>query len=113
MWKKTAGSYVEQPYYKKLFYSHHAQMLKIYYHVSKPHLQKMQENVQQMYTAAQKDLADKQDAAFAPIEKRFNDAVSRAAKANGWSFIFDSNNPAFIYKGGDDATTAVRKELGL
>lgn len=76
-------------------------------------LQKLQENLQQMSGAAQKDLADKTDAAYAPIEKKFNDALSRAAKANGWDFVFDSNNPALIYKGGADATAAVKKELGL
>jgi outer membrane protein len=39
-----------------------------------------------MSQTAQKDLLDRQDA-YAPIEKRLNDAITRAAKANGWDFI--------------------------
>lgn len=76
-------------------------------------LQKLQENLQAMAQAAQKDMAEKQDAAYSPIEKKLNDAIGRAAKANGWDFIFDSNNPSLIYKSGPDATVAVKKELGL
>lgn len=76
-------------------------------------LQKLQQNIEQMSLAAQKDLAEKTDAAYAPIEKKFNDAVARAAKANGWDFVFDSNSNGLIYKSGPDATSAVRKELGL
>lgn len=76
-------------------------------------LQKLQQNIDQMSQAAQKDLAEKTDAAYAPIEKKFNEAVEKAAKANGWDFIIDSNNPALIYKAGPDATSAVRKELGI
>lgn len=76
-------------------------------------LQKLQQGIDQMSQAAQKDLAEKTDAAYAPIEKKFNDAVSKAAKANGWDFVFDANASGLIYKGGPDATAAVRKELGL
>ena len=76
-------------------------------------LQKLQQNIEQMQAAAQKDLAEKTDAAFLPIEKKFNDAVTRAAKANGWDFVFDANSSGLIYKGGPDATAAVKKELGL
>lgn len=74
---------------------------------------KLQQNLQQLNLTAQKDLATRRDAAFAPIEKKFYDAVAKVAKANGWDFVFDTNNPALVYKGGADATAAVRKELGL
>ncbi len=76
-------------------------------------LQKLQQNIEQMQVAAQKDIAEKTDAAFLPIEKKFNDAVTRASKANGWDFVFDANSSGLIYKGGPDATAAVKKELGL
>ncbi|MBF5027895.1 OmpH family outer membrane protein [Planobacterium oryzisoli] len=76
-------------------------------------IQKMQEKVRQMQAAAQKDLGEKTDAAYGPIEKKFNDALTRAAKANGWEFIFDANSMGLIYKAGPDATAAVKKELGL
>jgi len=41
------------------------------------------------------------------------DAVSKVAKANGWDFVFDTNTVGLIYRGGADATAAVKKELGL
>lgn len=76
-------------------------------------LQKKQQNLQQLFQVAQKDLSDRQAAAYAPIEKKLNDAVEKVAKANGYDFIFDANTVGLIYKGGADATPAVRKELGL
>jgi len=76
-------------------------------------LEKKQQNLQQISQTAQKDLLDRQDAAYAPIEKRLNDAITRAAKANGWDFIFDSATNGLIYKAGPDATAAVKKELGI
>lgn len=76
-------------------------------------LQKLQQNIQQMSQVAQQDLAKRQADAYAPIEKKVNEAVSKAAKANGWDFVFDSNAVGLIYRGGADATAAVKKELGL
>ncbi|MDO5614619.1 MAG: OmpH family outer membrane protein [Cruoricaptor ignavus] len=76
-------------------------------------LQKLRQNIEQMQAAAQKDFTERQNAAYAPIEKKFYDAVEKVSKANGWKFVFDSNNPALIYRGGADATPAVKKELGL
>lgn len=76
-------------------------------------LQKLFENLKKMESDAQKELYSKQDAAFAPIEVKFNAAVSKAAKANGWDYVMDANSTSLVYKGGPDATAAVKKELGL
>ena len=76
-------------------------------------LQKLQQNIQQMTQVAQQDLAKRQNEAYAPIEKKVNDAVAKVAKANGWDFVFDTNTVGLIYRGGSDATSAVKKELGL
>ncbi|KXH78444.1 OmpH family outer membrane protein [Chryseobacterium kwangjuense] len=76
-------------------------------------LQKLQEEIAQMQEKAQKDLQGKQDVAFGPIEKKLNDAIEKVAKANGYEFIMDANSSAFVYKGGPDATAAVKKELGV
>ena len=76
-------------------------------------LQKLQQNIQQMTQVAQQDLAKRQAEAYAPIEKKVNDAVAKVAKANGWDFVFDTNTVGLIYRGGADATAAVKKELGL
>lgn len=74
-------------------------------------LQKKQQNLQQIQATAQNDLAQKRDAAVKPIIEKLNKVVEKVAKANGYDFIIDSG--ALIYKGGPDATPAVKKELGL
>lgn len=76
-------------------------------------LQKMQEEIQQMNDKAQKDFVAKQDTAYEPIEKKLNDAVTKVAKANGYDYIMDANSSAFVFKGGPDATAAVKKELNI
>ena len=76
-------------------------------------VQKLQDNLQQMYSAAQKDIAEKRDAGLAPIEKKINDAIAKVSKASGYEYVFDSSTPALVYKNGVDATAAVKKELGL
>ena len=75
-------------------------------------MQKLSENLEKMRNDAQKEFLQKQDVAYTPIEAKFNTAVSKAAKANGWDFVMDANSPAFVFKGGPDATAAVKKELG-
>jgi len=76
-------------------------------------VQKLQDNLQQIYAAAQKDVADKREAGLAPLEKKINDAISKVSKAAGYEYVFDASTPALLYKAGVDATPAVRKELGL
>ena len=74
-------------------------------------LQKKQQNLQQIQATAQNDLAQRRDAAVKPIIEKLNKAVEKVAKASGYDFIIDAG--ALIYKGGPDATPAVKKELGL
>ena len=74
-------------------------------------LQKKQQNLQQLQATAQNDLATRRDTAVKPIIDKLNKAVDKVAKANAYEFIIDAS--ALIYKGGPDATPAVKKELGL
>ena len=74
-------------------------------------LQKKQQNLQALQQTAQADLAQRRDAAVKPIIEKLNKAVEKVAKASGYEFIIDAG--ALIYKGGPDATPAVKKELGL
>lgn len=76
-------------------------------------VQKLQDNLQQLYAAAQKDIAEKRDAGLAPIEKKINDAISKVSKSAAYEYVFDASSPALLYKAGVDATPAVKKELGL
>ena len=76
-------------------------------------LGKTQQQLQAMSQQAQKDYSEKSEAAYTPIDKRLRDAIARAAKANGWDFVIDSNLNGLYYNVGPDATAAVKKELGL
>ncbi len=76
-------------------------------------IQKLQQTIQELTSAAEKDLAQRQEVAFAPIEKKFMDAVSKVAKEKGFDYIFDTNTTTFIYKGGPDVTADVKKSMGL
>ncbi len=74
-------------------------------------LQKTQANLQQMATTAQQDLMKRRETLLKPVLDKLNNAIEKAAKANGWDFIIDAS--ALIYRGGTDATPAVKKELGI
>lgn len=76
-------------------------------------MQKLSENLEKMRNDAQKEFLQKQDAAYTPIEAKFNAAVKKVATANGYEYIMDANSTALVHKGGPDATPAVKKELGL
>lgn len=74
-------------------------------------LQKTGQNLQQMAATAQQDLLKKRETLLKPVVDKLNAAIEKAAKTNGWDFIIDAS--ALIYRGGTDATAAVKKELGL
>ena len=76
-------------------------------------MKKLQEDIQAMQKKAATDLQTKQDGVFGPIEKKFQDAVDKVAKANSFDFILDINNPVFVYKAGPNVTADVKKALGL
>ena len=76
-------------------------------------LQTLSEKIQKLSQTAQEDFLKKRDEAYAPIEKKFNEAVSKAAKTNGWDFVIDALSQDFIFKNGPDAPAAVKKELGM
>ena len=75
--------------------------------------QKEADNIQKMGQAAQKDVADKQETLYAPIDKKLNDAISAVAKAKGLEYVFDANGQGLVYKGGLDVTADIKKQLGL
>ncbi|WP_407484291.1 OmpH family outer membrane protein [Elizabethkingia meningoseptica] len=76
-------------------------------------IQKEGENLQKMGQAAQKDVADKQETLYMPIDKKLNDALSAVAKAKGLEYIFDANGQGLAYKGGLDVTADIKKQLGI
>jgi len=76
-------------------------------------MQKLQQELAQMEEKMRKDATAKQDALFEPIEKKLMEAVTKVAKANGYEYVMDVNSQGLVYKGGPDATAAVKKELNI
>jgi len=75
--------------------------------------QKENDQIQQMAEAAQKDLLDKQNTLFAPIDQKLRDAVDAVGKEKGYEYILDGNSQAIIFRNGPDATDDIKKKLGL
>lgn len=75
--------------------------------------QKEADNIQKMGQAAQKDVAEKQETLYIPIDKKLNDALTAVAKAKGLEYIFDANGQGLAYKGGLDVTADIKKQLGI
>jgi outer membrane protein len=76
-------------------------------------LQKKQKDIQDFQMTLEKDLNQKSIELYTPIEAKIKLAIDKVAKTSAIDFIFDANNPALLYKGGNDVTSDVRKELGL
>lgn len=74
-------------------------------------LHQKQQKIQDLQTLAQQDLGKKRETLLKPIIDKLNTTVAKVAKANGYDFVIDAS--ALIYKGGPDATAAVKKELNL
>jgi len=75
-------------------------------------LAKMQADLQEEAGKADQKLADKEQALTKPIFEKFNGALDKVAKANGFAYILDIK-VALYSGGGTDATELVRKELGM
>lgn len=76
-------------------------------------IQKLQQNIQELNTVAEKDLNQKQEIAYAPIQKKLIEALQKVATDKGYDYIFDANSTTIVYKNGPDATADVKKVLGL
>lgn len=68
--------------------------------------------IQEFQTSAQEDLEDKQYELAKPYQDAIQEAINKVAKANGYSYIFDTK--ILLYYGTtDDITPLVKKELGI
>lgn len=74
----------------------------------------LQERYAQFQQIAQQDFAKKQQELAAPIQEKLDAAISKVAKAAGYTAVFDSM--AFVYYDVAqvvDINAAVKKELGI
>ena len=75
-------------------------------------LNKKMQSLQSLEQVAQEDLAKKQQDLLKPVMDKLNNTIVKVAKANSWDYVADVS--MFIYSGGGiDATSLVKKDLGL
>ena len=75
-------------------------------------LKSMGERIQKFQISAQEDALKKQNEIYAPIRKKFNDALKSVAKKNGYTLILDKSTLLY-FEATDDLTKLVEKELGI
>lgn len=71
----------------------------------------LEQVMQEFSQNAQRDLQNKEQELLAPMAAEVNAAIEKIAKEKGFIYIFDTNS--LHYKGGEDITPLVKKELGI
>jgi len=76
-------------------------------------LQEMNQRIQLFYQTAEQDIQKKQQELLAPIHEKMAKAIKAVGERDKFTYIFDSQ--AMVHIGDDavDATSAVKKELGI
>mgnify|MGYP000014378388 CR=1 FL=1 len=63
---------------------------------------------------AQQDLSAKEQSLIEPIIKKAQDAIDAVAKANGYTYVFDTSvGSVIVYPEGDNILALVKKHLGI
>lgn|SRR5690606_24032777 len=76
--------------------------------------QEYQTGLQKLQTyqqAAQKEVADKEEALMKPINQKAQDAINKVAAAKGLKYVLDAS--VVLYANGIDLLPEVKKELGI
>ena len=77
-------------------------------------IQTIGERIGEMDQKAQEDLGRKREELYQPILAKAEVAVQAVAKAEGFSYVFDTANQALVYfEGGIDITPLVKTKLGI
>jgi outer membrane protein len=76
-------------------------------------LQEMQQRIQLFYQTAEQDIQKKQQELLTPVHEKMQKAIKAVGEREGYTYIFDS--AAMVHIGNDamDATSSVKKELGI
>ena len=74
----------------------------------------LQNRIQEFQTRAQQSLQKKEAEIMEPLIKKAKDAINEVAKANGYTYIFDSGAGALLYfPEGDDILPLVKVKMGI
>jgi len=78
-------------------------------------LQEMQQRAQEFQQTAEQDYQRYQAETMKPVIEKADAAIKKVAKANGFTYIFDSNNGSLLYfsEQSIDILPLVKKELGI
>ena len=71
----------------------------------------LEKNITEFEQNAQKELQDKEQELLKPMVDKVNASIEKIAKEKGYLYIFDVN--VLHYKGGEDITPLVKKDLGI
>ena len=78
----------------------------------------MGKRIEDARTKATKDVTDKQNELFPPLQQKVGNAIAAVAKEKGLAYVFDTSvaqgfNNLVYSDGGEDITAAVKTKLGI
>lgn len=77
-------------------------------------LQDLEKRISEFQQSAEEKVGAKREKLYAPILKKANDAIAAVAKANGYTYIFDTSAQALLYAvESDDIIDLVKKQLNI
>jgi outer membrane protein len=81
-------------------------------------LQDLGKRIEDARTKATKDVGDKQNELFPPLQQKVAGVISAIAKEKGLAYVFDTSvsqgfNNLVYFDGGEDITAAVKAKLGI
>jgi outer membrane protein len=77
-------------------------------------LQDLEKRIQDFQESAEEKVGTKRQKLYDPILKKANDAIQAVAKANGYTYIFDTSAQALLYAiESDDIIALVKKQLNI
>lgn len=77
-------------------------------------LEDLKKRIETFQEQAQTELQEKQEEVLKPLIDKAKAAIDKVAKANGYTYVFDTAQGVVLYfEGGEDIIDLVKKELGI
>lgn len=73
----------------------------------------LEKRIQEFQQQAQGEIQKKESELLEPMVGKINKAIEELGKSNNYTYIFDSGAGNLLYKGGEDVTPLLKKQLGL